>query len=301
VDRTSSRLRAVDAPLRSDRLQVGDGRHVGFAVWGDSDPAARTVVHCHGTPGGRLVSYQTPAQSSVRHVALDRPGFGLSDPQPNRTVGDHAADVEQVLDHLGVGRFSVFGWSGGAPHALALGALLPDRVARIAVLGCPAPDDDPDFDVTAGMPEINLESHRMLKENPEEDRQDVEKAVAAFLEDPATLLGPLEAILDPVDLAAVNAMGERPRMIAQLRDGFQKGAEGWFEDDLVTVRPWGFALEEVSSEVWLMHGERDRLVPAAHGRYVAGRMPRCTGSFLPEDGHFSPLMRLPEILDWLIP
>jgi pimeloyl-ACP methyl ester carboxylesterase len=50
-----------------------------------------------------------------------------------------------------------------------------------------------------------------------------------------------------------------------------------------------------------MHGERDRLVPAAHGRYVAGRIPRCTGSFLPEDGHFSPLMRLPEILDWLIP
>ena len=274
---------------------------MGFAVWGDLDPAARTVVHCHGTPGGRIVSYPTPSHSGVRHVSLDRPGFGLSDPQSGRTVGDHAADIAPVLGHLGVDRFSVFGWSGGAPHALALGALLPDRVARIALLGCPAPEDDPDFDVTAGMPEINLQSHRMLKENPEEDRNDVEKAVAAFLEDPQTFLGQIDAVLDPVDVAASRALGLRPRMIAQLRDAFQNGAEGWFEDDMVTVRPWGFALEDVSSEVWLMHGERDRLVPVSHGRYLAGRLPRCKGSFLPEDGHLSPLTRLPEILDWLVP
>jgi pimeloyl-ACP methyl ester carboxylesterase len=196
----------VDTPLRSARLQIGDGRHVGFAVWGESDPAAPAIVHCHGTPGRRLVPYQTPDQSGRRHVSLDRPGFGLSDPQPSRTVGDHAADVERVLDHLGIDRFSAFGWSGGGPHALALGALLPDRVVRVAVVGCPAPDDDPTFDITAGMPEINLESRRMLKENPEDDRLDVEKAVAAFREDPESFLRQIDAVLDPVDVAADRAM-----------------------------------------------------------------------------------------------
>jgi pimeloyl-ACP methyl ester carboxylesterase len=206
--------------------------------------------------------------------------------------------VTQVLDHLGVDRFSAFGWSGGGPHALGLGALLPERVARVAVLGCPAPDDDPDFDVTAGMPEINLESHRMLKENPEEDRRAVEKAIAVFLDDPESFLGEIDAILDPVDVAAGRAI--RPQMIAQLRDAFQNGAEGWFEDDVVTVRPWGFALENIRVEVWLWHGERDRLVPVSQGRYLADKMPRCTGVFLPDDGHLSPLARLPEILDWLV-
>jgi pimeloyl-ACP methyl ester carboxylesterase len=248
-----------------------------------------------------LVGYQTPAQSGLRHVSLDRPGFGLSDPQPSRTVGDHAADVANVLDHLGVGRFSAFGWSGGGPHALGLGALLPDRVVRVAVLGCPAPDDNPTFDITAGMPEMNRESRRMLKENPEEDRHDAEKAVVAFSEDPESFLGQIDAILDPVDVAADRAMNLKPRMIAQLRDAFQNGSEGWFEDDLITVRPWGFAPEDVRTEVWLWHGERDRLVPVAHGRYLAGRLPRCTGLFLPGDGHVSPLTRLPEILDWLVP
>ena len=289
----------MDAPLRSARLQVGDGRHVGFAVWGDSDPAAPAIVHCHGTPGGRLVPYQTPDHSGRRHVSLDRPGFGLSDPQPSRTVGDHAADVERVLDHLGIDRVSVFGWSGGGPHALALGALLPDRVARVAVLGCPAPEDDPGFDITAGMPEINLESRKMLKQNPEADRLDVEKAVAAFYDNPSTFFALLDNTLDPVDVAAAREPGRRERFTDQLRDAFQNGAEGWFEDDLITVRPWGFALEDVRVEVWLWHGELDRLVPISHGRYLAGRLPRCRAMLLTGDGHISPLNRLPEILDWL--
>ena len=290
----------MNGPLRSDRLEVADGRHVGYAVWGDTDPAAPVVVHCHGTPGGRLVGHATQYDSGFRHVALDRPGFGLSDPQPSRTVGEHAGDVAQVLDHLGIDRCSVFGHSGGGPHALGLGALLPGRVARVAVLGCAAPDDDPNFDVTAGMPEINRESLRMLRENPEDDRRDVEKAVVAFLDDPDSFLGQIDAILDPVDVAATRAMNLRPQMIVRLRDAFQNGAEGWFEDDMLTVRPWGFALEDVRVEVWLWHGDLDRLVPVSHGRYLASRMPRCTGLFLPDDGHMSPLARLPEILDWLV-
>ena len=139
----------------------------------------------------------------------------------------------------------------------------------------------------------------MLKENPEDDRLDVEKAVAAFGEDPDSFLAQIDAILDPVDTAADRAMSLKPRMIAQLRDAFQNGAEGWFEDDLVTVRQWGFAPEDVRTGVWLWHGERDRLVPVSHGRHLAARLPRCTAPFLPEDGHISPLTRLPEILDWL--
>jgi pimeloyl-ACP methyl ester carboxylesterase len=288
----------VNQPQRSDRLKIADGRHVGYAVWGDSDPAASVVVHCHGTPGGRLLPYDLPEIRGRRHVALDRPGFGLSDPNPGRTVGDHAGDVEQVLDHLGIDRCSVFGWSGGGPHALGLGALLPNRVARVAVLGCPAPDDDPSFDVTAGMPEMNRESHKMLKANPEDDRRGVEEAVAAFLEDPETLLGQIETILDPVDLPASREI--RPRSINQWRDAFQNGSEGWFEEDLVSVRPWGFAPEDVRVEVWLGHGELDRVVPVSHGRHLAGRLPWCEGHFLPNDGHLSPVTRLPEILHWLV-
>ncbi len=170
----------------------------------------------------------------------------------------------------------------------------------MAVVGCPAPEDDPSFDVTAGMPEMNLESRRMLKENPEDDRREAEKAVAAFFEDPETFFSQLDTVLDPVDVVAGRETNVRAGLIDQWRDAFQNGGEGWFEDDMITVRPWGFAPEDVRVEVWLWHGELDRLVPVSHGRHLAGRLPRCKALFLPGDGHVSPLARLPEILDWLV-
>ena len=129
----------------------------------------------------------------------------------------------------------------------------------------------------------------MLKENPEDDRREVEKAVVAFLDDPESFLGQIDAILDPVDVAATRAMDLRPQMIVRLRDAFQNGGEGWFEDDMITVRPWGFAPEDVRVEVRLWHGELDRLVPVSHGRYLASRMPKVLRS--PGLGAASALLR----------
>jgi pimeloyl-ACP methyl ester carboxylesterase len=39
-----------------------------------------------------------------------------------------------LLDHVGAERCVTLGWSGGGPHALASAALLPDRVAAVAVV-----------------------------------------------------------------------------------------------------------------------------------------------------------------------
>jgi pimeloyl-ACP methyl ester carboxylesterase len=257
------------------------------------------IVHCHGTPGGRLLSYELPEVAGLVHVSLDRPGFGLSDPFPGRRVADHAGDVERVLDHLGIERVSAFGWSGGGPHALGLGARLPGRVARVAVLGSHAPGDDPSSGDVEGMAEINVESYRMLREDPEADRADCEAQAQAFKRDPETWLERIRAVVDPVDAAVAAEEPQRARMIAQLRDAFQKGGEGWFEDHLQTIQPWGFAFEDVRVEVQLWHGELDRLVPVAQGRRVAGRLPRCEAFFLPRDGHISLMSRLPEIVSWL--
>ncbi len=39
--------------------------------------------------------------------------------------------------------------------------------------------------------------------------------------------------------------------------------------------------------VALWHGERDRNVPVAHGRYLAGVIPGCRATFYPADAHLS--------------
>lgn len=52
--------------------------------------------------------------NGLRWVSYDRPGYGGSDPDDGRTVASAAADVAAVADALGIGRFAVFGHSGGA-------------------------------------------------------------------------------------------------------------------------------------------------------------------------------------------
>src|SRR5215212_10064165 len=113
-------------------LTTPDGRALAYVERGAED--GTPVIVSHGTPGSRLARHPDPEiyeRHGVRAVAYDRPGYGRSDPQPGRSVADATADVAAIADELGFDRFAVVGGSGGAPHALACGALLGDRaVAR---------------------------------------------------------------------------------------------------------------------------------------------------------------------------
>ncbi len=62
--------------------------------------------------------------------------LGLSDGRTlhayDTGADDATAHVSAVADALGIERFAVMGRSGGGPHALACGALLPGRVLGIS-------------------------------------------------------------------------------------------------------------------------------------------------------------------------
>ncbi len=87
-----------------------DGRQLGYAQYGQPDGAP--IVYFHGHPGSRLearLAHEAAAGSGFRVIALDRPGYGLSDFQPGRAIADWPADVAEAADALGIGRFSVAG------------------------------------------------------------------------------------------------------------------------------------------------------------------------------------------------
>jgi pimeloyl-ACP methyl ester carboxylesterase len=84
-------------------------------------------------------------------VTFDRPGYGRSDRLAGRRVADVADDVKAIADDLGLGEFAVLGRSGGARHALACAALLPQCVIRAAALVSLAPRDAVGLDWLAAM------------------------------------------------------------------------------------------------------------------------------------------------------
>lgn len=78
------------------------------------------------------------AEAGIRLIAPDRPGMGGSDFQPGRRVIDWPADVAALAEHLALERFAVLGYSGGAPFAAAVGAMLPERVRSVSLVACVA-------------------------------------------------------------------------------------------------------------------------------------------------------------------
>jgi len=116
-----------------------DGVEIAFLDQGEGDP----IVLVHGFASNKEVNWATPSwlatltSAGRRAIALDNRGHGAStklyDPAAyhSRLM---AEDVRALLDHLGLPRADVMGYSMGARITAYLALAHPDRV-RAAVLG----------------------------------------------------------------------------------------------------------------------------------------------------------------------
>lgn len=287
--------------IREHRLETPDGRVL--AVMEGGDPAGPAVVVHHGTPMSRLLYGPNVADAEVRGLRLigyDRPGYGDSTPQPGRTVADAATDVATIADALGIDRFATWGISGGGPHALACAALLPERVVAAASLAAAAPYEAEGLDFVDGMGEGNVKEFGLILEGREKLEPflcaERDALLAAGQEG---LAEGMRTLLTPVDAAAFT--GETAEFLFEsLRVGSAERIDGWLDDDLAFVKPWGCSVEQISVPVLLWQGAEDRFVPLAHGEWLASRIPTCQAHLSPEDGHITLLVRrVGEVHEWL--
>ncbi|HET6213032.1 MAG TPA: alpha/beta hydrolase, partial [Micromonosporaceae bacterium] len=219
---------------------------------------------------------------------------------PGRTVADAAADTRAVLDAYGHDRFVTLGWSGGGPHALACAALLPDRCAAAATLAGVAPYPADGLDWLAGMGPENVVEFGAATDGG--------AALTTYLEaEAAGLVGvtgdevaqALGGLVSDVDTASLT--GEFAAVVAEMfRRAVSTGIAGWRDDDLAFVRPWGFELAGLGVPVAIWQGGQDRMVPYAHGTWLAGRIPGARAHLYPDEGHLSLVGQLGRILDDLL-
>ncbi|WP_319436569.1 alpha/beta hydrolase [Mycobacterium sp. RTGN5] len=282
----------MSGPGENLTLRLRDGRSVCYAQYGASDGAV--VVSAHGGLACRLdvaAADAAAGAAGVRLISPDRPGIGGSDPQPGRTMLDWAGDVADMLDQLGVERFSAMGWSMGGQYAAALAWALPDRMKRVAIIAGALPLTEPG--VFDQLPAFDRAYTRLSQRTPWLMKP-IFRAAALAPRTAPTLYGRFAAgQLGAADAAVLRDQGfdEFARMSAEAlrRPG------GVVEDYRAWTRPWGFNPEQIAIPADVWGGQQDELVKPAWPRELARRIPGATLHERP-GGHFLAHLYYPEIL-----
>jgi len=284
------------------RLTTPDGRTLAVAEWGDPD--GKPVITFHGTPGSRIGFWvKEPgiwARFGLRRISFDRAGYGESTRNPGRSVADVIPDVMTIAEALGLRRFSVYGGSGGGPHVLACAALIPNRVIRALATVSAAPFDVDGLDFLAGMNEGNvLEFNAAIAgEAPLRALAEAEaKTTIERLES-----GRSDFLGDNYEMPEADRieMAKQQRAIAaHLLTALAPGVDGWVDDDLAFVKPWGFDVADCRVPVVLSYGRQDQLVPAAHGDWLAEHVPGAEAWVDDGSGHMGSESDIERELGWL--
>jgi pimeloyl-ACP methyl ester carboxylesterase len=283
-------------------LETRDGRTL--AVREGGDPNGVPVLMQHGTPGAGVLYGPHEAltrEQGIRLLGYDRPGYGGSTRNAGRVIADCAADVDAIADALGLERYATWGISGGGPHALACAALCDERLGAVASLAAVAPFGMEGLDWTANMGQSNIEEFAAVLEGEAAIRSFEERAREETLAATPEQVGSiLETLLGPEDRAVLGE-GIAAYFLESSRIGLADGVDGWVDDDLAFVEPWGFEVSEINRPVLLLHGDADMFVPVAHGRWLAERIPEVDARIDPKDGHLTLIeRRVREVHDWLL-
>lgn len=277
------------------------GRRVGVTTLGDAD-AERIVVFCHPAPGSSVFDPDPDASATrnVHIVALDRPGYGSSDPVPYGEWPSIVRGADDIAEYLrsvvlaersmGVRRVrtvGVVGWSAGGRVALAFAARHPDLTERVAIVATPAPNEA----VPWIPPELQAESDRLGALAPAEAVQKLSEQLQSQADAVLSASDPGDVPPEAVGATAVDATvlaqpGVRDRLGRMLQDAFRQGTAGAAADILsYTARPWGFDPGDVQAETLIVGGQGDAIAGNAHAAWYQKAVPDARVEMVPGVGH----------------
>lgn len=142
-DETPAAARKVESirPTPPQHFMIlPDGRRIAYRTYGD--PMGEPVVYFHESIGSSRLPPGTDADARARKlhlIAPERPGFGLSDGDPDCDYRSVCNDLQALLSHLRIRRATLIGNLSGGAFALSMAALKPDLVSHVILTSARPP------------------------------------------------------------------------------------------------------------------------------------------------------------------
>jgi pimeloyl-ACP methyl ester carboxylesterase len=275
--------------VTADVMTLPDGRRLSWHEFGD--PNGSAVIYTAGTPvsglGGGCYD-ETARAAELRWISPDKPGYGSSDFQRNRSLLSWSDDLVTLAGHLGLDRFALAGESGGAPFTLAAAHQLRDRVSVVALIAAGGPFDRAERrDMKA-----RVRVRCWLARNAPSLNTFQIAAMRRELSTPAKRERCLQR--EMVTTPAGDHDGLRIEIEA-VADALRQGSRATVQELALIKRPMPFPLTEVHVPVHVWHGALDRSAPIAYARRLARELPNATLHVSDTSGHDVGLDRRAEI------
>ena len=235
--------------------------NLGARIYWDEDGSGAPLLLIMGLGWPSYAWYRTrPAVTQrYRTIAFDNRGVGQSDVPPGPySITQMAADAAAVLNAARVNTAHIFGVSMGGMIAQEFALQYPKKV-RSLILGCTA----------AGGPEAVRAEPAVLEVlmTRGQDPEAFTKAISPFIYDAGTSTEKIEE-----DTA--------------VRRKWFPPSEAYYAQ-LQAILNWeGYSrIAQIAAPTLVIHGESDRLVPAANGKLIAARIPGAKLVLIPNASH----------------
>lgn len=267
-------------------ITLSNGLRLGYAEYGD--PRGEVAFYFHGWPSSRLQGClfdDLAKKHGMRLICPDRPGIGLSDPQPGRTLEDWQQTLTELASHVGADNWHVIAWSGGGPYVLATALLMPKRILSASII-CGAPPL-----IFLGDREM-FWIYRLLIQL----RKLMPTVLGGILK-----LGAVIARMKPgclVHRLLLKMLGAEDRRILSDPKVFtvvceatlgalKRPAADVIADADIYLSEWGFEVSRITLPVHFWHGKQDRNIDWTYTRRLASLIPHAVTHFSEHDGHYS--------------
>jgi pimeloyl-ACP methyl ester carboxylesterase len=272
---------------RSDlTIEIPGGRRLAYSEWGDA--SGRPVVLAHRSPGSRLFDPGPDATAGVRLITFDRPGYGGTSPVADPSYSAAAEDLSTLVESLDLTDLALIGWSGGGQFALASVPAIGERLASLALVCTPAPDE--------AIPWFPEETRPMLAGMRADPAGSLPKVAAGFEKLMASPDGLAASDPSPADAEARKSTSVVEALTAMMREAGRQGGAGTAFDVVAGGRGDPLPIHAVHVPTMLWYGAGDEYIPVEHGRWYADRIPGSRLEEIEGAGHLLPLLHWAEIL-----